>query len=340
MGITSPRYTYKTQQNTFEYGWAHDAWLKCLTSVWNHNEVSLDSDLKDWSASTAAEKSLITSILKGFTQIELHIGDYWAHIADYFPKPEIIEMARAFSFFETIHAAAYNHLVATLGLDEYQLFMSDQIAQDKVNFFKTNKPKDQDKLVELAIFSGAGEGVSLFSSFALLLAFNKTGRFKGIAQILSWSLNDEHNHSEYGTKLYHQYKTELSSDLTPEQKTQIKQGFNQVIENELRFLDQAFSNTEGPICDHNKSDYINFLYLRANDRLKALDLPELQYDYDLESAKSISKWFLPIFKSSVSNDFFAHLKSGENYVSKPMFNPDNVNFSDIKSSILPLISTL
>lgn len=333
MGITSPRYTYKTQQNTFEYGWAHDAWLKCLTSVWNHNEVSLDSDLKDWSSSTAEEKALITSILKGFTQIELHIGDYWAHIADYFPKPEIIEMARAFSFFETIHAAAYNHLVATLGLDEYQLFMSDQVAQTKVNYFKTSI---EDKLVELAIFSGAGEGVSLFSSFALLLAFNKTGRFKGIAQILSWSLNDEHNHSEYGTKLYQELRSELKSELTTAQKLQIKEGFDQVLENEMKFLDQAFLDSLGPICEHDKADYVNFLYLRANDRLNALGLAELQYDYDLDRAKSISKWFIPIFKASVSNDFFAHLKSGENYIAKPMFNSDNVKFSDIRTAIYTL----
>lgn len=173
----------------FDFPQFYDFYEKTVASVWRHQEVAMDADLRDWSFnSTPDERAVIAGILKGFVSAELGIGCYWAdEVCRIFPKPEIQAMARAFSFFETIHAAAYSYLNDVLGLNEYEEFINDPIACSKIETFFQ---KYSDK-VSLAVFSGAGEGVSLFSSFAVLLSFNKDGRYKGLAQIISWSAIDE-----------------------------------------------------------------------------------------------------------------------------------------------------
>lgn len=148
----------------------------------------MESDLRDWQNATDEEREVIAGVLKGFVTSELGIGCYWSDdVCRMFPKPEVQAMARAYAFFETIHAAAYAHLNDVLGLMEYESFAGDPIALQKVEKF-FEKPKS-DK-VSLGVYSGAGEGVSLFGSFAILLSLNLSGRFKGLAQIISWSCVD------------------------------------------------------------------------------------------------------------------------------------------------------
>lgn len=172
----------------FDFPIFFDYYERAVASVWRHQEVAMEADLRDWQGATNLEREIISGILKGFVTSELGIGSYWSNVvANLFPKPEIVSMARAFAFFEVIHSSAYSYLNDLLGLDEYEAFINDPIALQKVeSFFQKVDPK-----VSLALYSGGGEGVSLFCSFAVLLAFNLKGRFKGLAQIISWSARDE-----------------------------------------------------------------------------------------------------------------------------------------------------
>ena len=173
----------------FEYPEFFEIYEKACASTWTHHEVSMSADLRDWQFNTTpAERQVIAGTLRGFVASELGIGDYWSDdVCQMFKKPEIHAMARAFSFFETLHAAAYSYLNDVLGLNEYEEFIQDPVAIKKIEAFFSTYPSK----VKLAVFSGAGEGVSLFSSFAILLSFNIDGRFKGLAQIISWSALDE-----------------------------------------------------------------------------------------------------------------------------------------------------
>lgn len=187
--ITEPRFHYKIKNNQFEYPKYFEAYEKALTSVWNYKEVSMSEDLLNWELAEDTERKILGGILRAFTQTEVVIGEYWTNfVSKIFPKPEIISMCTAYGFFETIHAAAYNHLSATLGIDEYTEYIGDSLAQQKVEYLlnKIDSPK-----AKLAIFSGAAEGVALFSAFSILLSFCKEGKFKGLSQIISWSILDE-----------------------------------------------------------------------------------------------------------------------------------------------------
>jgi ribonucleoside-diphosphate reductase beta chain len=323
MGITEPRLAYKVN-GTFEYPEFFNRYQKAIASVWRVQEVSFDPDVRDWQQATDSEKEIIGGILRGFTTLEQLIGDYWSNeVCAMFPKPEILSMARAYSLFESVHAEAYNHLSDTLGLDEFEAFLGDPVAQKKIEEFSNYSGK-----VALGIFSGAGEGVSLFSSFAVLLSFNKSGRFKGLAQIISWSALDEQQHSDGACSLFRQLVREQG--LTLEEKRLIKHGFDAVLENERAFLKNIFKDREVNGLTAEALD--NYMLQRSNNRLRELgiyDSTDCHYDYNANLANSVKEWFDVMVVGQKSTDFFAASKSGDNYVAKPTQNFSTVDLSSI-----------
>lgn len=128
--ILKYRQPYKVN-GKFEFPEFFEAYHKAQSSQWRPQEVSLESDIRDWQNASKDEKEIIGGILRGFTQLETHVSDYWANIPNWFPKHEIVAVARAFSLSEIVHAEAYNLLSDTLGLDEFEAFLGDPIAQQK-----------------------------------------------------------------------------------------------------------------------------------------------------------------------------------------------------------------
>jgi ribonucleoside-diphosphate reductase beta chain len=308
MSITQYREPYKIN-GKFEFQQFYEFFQKAIASVWRPEEVSMSTDVTDWQEATPEERAVIGGILRGFTQLECHVSEYWGDVVTkLFPKHEILAMARAFSSSESVHAAAYSHLSDTLGLDEFEAFLGDPVARQKIDYFVSQS----DDIVSLGVFSGAGEGVSLFSSFAALLSFNLDGRFKGISQIISWSALDEQQHSNGGCALFRQLDSE--GRVSDEQKSQIVEGFKAVLENEDAFLDKIFDGCKLSCID--REDLRNYLRYRANDRLNALGISH-SFAYDQAAADRIRKWFEPVLKGQVSHDFFAHTKEGSAYIAKP-----------------------
>lgn len=305
--IQEYRQPYKIN-GEFEFPQFFEAYQKALSSIWRPQEVSFESDIRDYQNGTRDEQEIIGGILRGFTQFECHVSDYWANIPTSFPKHEIAAVARAFSLSEIVHAEAYNLLSDTLGLDEFEAFLGDPVAQKKISYFLENRGVKE----SLAVFSGAGEGVSLFSSFTVLLSLNLTGRFKGIAQIISWSALDEQQHSDTGIALFRELARE--EPLTPDEEAGIYAGFDAVIDNEFAFLNKIFEGRT--LTTINQYDVRDYILYRANDRLEKLGLTP-KYVYKQDRAAKIKDWFHPLMAGATSTDFFAQSKDGGNYISKP-----------------------
>jgi ribonucleoside-diphosphate reductase beta chain len=213
-----------------------------------------------------------------------------------------------FSLSEIVHSEAYNILSDTLGINEFEAFLGDPTAQAKIGYFLNEKGIKE----SLAIFSGAGEGVSLFSSFSVLLSLNLTGRYKGLAQLISWSINDEQQHSDTGIQLFNELVKE--DPLTESEEKTILEGFDAVIENEFAFIRKIFNGKT--LETINQEDLRAFILYRANNRLEKLGLLP-KYVYKHERANNIKKWFEPLAAGATSTDFFAQSKDGSNYISKP-----------------------
>jgi ribonucleoside-diphosphate reductase beta chain len=263
------------------------------------------SDVNDWKINLSdTDRHVIGSILKGFTQAEVIISDYWTNvIANRFKKPEIQMMANTFSSFETIHIAGYAYLNDTLGLDNYEAFLHEPTTKSKIDRLMSMKSKNKVDLAKsMAVFSAFNEGVSLFSSFAILMSFSQRNYLKGVGQIVSWSIRDESLHSNAGCWLFREFIKENPEIWTDELKKEIYDAARLTIELEDAFIEKAFE--KGDLPNLTESDLKNYMRYRANTKLHELGLKSNWKNID-KTALDRLQWFDVLSNGVEMQDFFA-----------------------------------
>src|SRR3546814_1731162 len=171
-------------------------------------EVPLGEDCRDWAQKlTDHERNLLTQIFRFFTQADVEVQDcYHDKYGRVFEPTEIKMMLTAFSNMETVHIAAYSHLLDTIGMpeSEYGMFLQYKEMKDKHDYLATfGVDTDEDIARTLAMFGGFTEGLQLFASFAMLINFPRFNKMKGMGQIVSWSVRDEslHRSEEHTSEL-------------------------------------------------------------------------------------------------------------------------------------------
>ena len=249
MGLFTERVAYKP----FEYDTYYtEGWLKQAQAFWLHTEIPMQNDLKDFRENLSdAERHLVGNILLGFAQTECAVGDYWTGmVTKWFPKHEIRQMAMMFGSQETIHAAAYSYLNDTLGLDDYEAFLHDDVMRSRfdrlVEVSHDYTPEQllvdsaarMDVARSIAIFSAFAEGVALYSSFAVLYSFQMRNLLKGIGQQMKWSVRDESLHSRMGIHLFNHMCDEYPG-LREDVKMDVYKAAEITVEMEHRFIDKS-----------------------------------------------------------------------------------------------------
>lgn len=299
--------------NDIKHQWAIDAHTQALFAPWHEQEVQMQSDVQDWASLVDADRKIIAGILQGFVQTESNINDYWRKISDCCPDFAIQGMAAAFSAQEAVHFRAYAHLERTLGLDTYAAFVESKSAQERIQHFDSpiSASLGADALAEsaynamldLCIFSGYGEGVSLYGSFAALLAYSLKGKMRGLAQIISWSCRDEELHSQSAIKLFH----ELNALGQPRPaEWQVHMEFELLLKADEQCIWEAFGDRTAEA-----HELVRFLRQRCNIKLN-----ELGYSKLFEPStctNNIGDWFYPLVQGTVLHDFFALAKNGSAY---------------------------
>jgi len=310
----------------FEYPiYYTEGWLKQAQAFWLHTEIPMQMDVKDWNETlTPSEKNLVGNILLGFAQTECAVSDYWTNmVTKWFPKHEIRQMAMMFGSQETIHATAYSYLNETLGLDNFAAFLHEPATAAKFELLTetsadwtpkdlaTNSTARQEVGRSLAIFSAFSEGVSLYSSFAVLYSFQMRNKLKGIGQQMKWSVRDESLHSKMGCQLFREMCNEYP-ELLDECKDSIEKAAKLIVELETNFIDKMFEM--GDLENLSASDLKEFIKARTNSKLEELGYQGI-FEYNKKKADNLD-WFYHLTGGHTHTDFFAirptdYSKAGE-----------------------------
>lgn len=262
----------------FHYPWAYDAWLTQQRVHWLPEEVPLASDVKDWKKNlTDSERNLLTQIFRFFTQADVEVNNcYMQHYCRVFQPTEVKMMLAAFSNMETVHIAAYSHLLDTIGMPEteYSAFLEYKEMKDKYDYMQDfNVDSKEDIALTMAVFSAFTEGVQLFASFAMLMNFPRFNKMKGMGQIITWSVRDETLHTLSMIRLFRTFIEENPEVWTEELQEKIYTACKTIITHEDAFIDLAFEQggIEGMEPQEVK-DYIRYI---ADRRLDQLGLEEI-----------------------------------------------------------------
>jgi ribonucleoside-diphosphate reductase beta chain len=233
-------------------------------------------------------------------------------VTKWFPKHEIKQMAMMFGSQETIHATAYSYLNESLGLEDFEAFLHEPAIAQKFDFLTSTTAewihKDLQKnpiarkevARSLAIFSAFAEGVSLYSSFAVLYSFQMRNLLKGIGQQMKWSVRDESLHSKMGCELFREMCNEYP-ELHDEVKDDVHQAAKYMIEMEHKFIDMIFE--QGDLENLKSSDLKEFISKRGNEKLEELGYKPT-FEFNEKKASNLD-WFYHLTGGTTHTDFFA-----------------------------------
>lgn len=229
----------------FRYPWAYEAWMTQQRVHWLPEEVPLADDVKDWHRNlSAAERNLLTQIFRFFTQSDVEVNNcYMTHYAKVFKPTEVRMMLAAFANMETVHIAAYSHLLDTIGMPEteYSAFLHYAEMKAKYDYMKQFGVSTKADIAKtLAVFGAFTEGLQLFASFAILLNFPRFNKMKGMGQIVSWSVRDETLHTNSIIRLFREFVQENPEIWTEEFQRQLYVACSTIVEHEDAFIDLAF----------------------------------------------------------------------------------------------------
>ncbi len=241
MSLLESNHVYKP----FRYPWAYDAWLTQQRIHWLPEEVPLADDVTDWQRKLSApEKNLLTQIFRFFTQADVEVNNcYMKHYAQVFKPTEVQMMLAAFSNMETVHIAAYSHLLDTVGMPEaeYSAFLRYKEMKDKYEYMQGFGVETKADIAKtLAVFGAFTEGLQLFASFAILLNFPRFNKMKGMGQIISWSVRDESLHTQSILHLFRTFIAENPDVWTEDFEHGLYKACETIITHEDAFIDLAF----------------------------------------------------------------------------------------------------
>ena len=209
-------------------------------------------------------------------------------------------MLASFSNMETIHIAAYSHLIDTLGLPEieYQAFLKYKEMKDKYDYMQQFNVDSKESIAKtLAMFGAFTEGLQLFASFAILMNFQRFGKMKGMGQIVTWSARDESLHTNSIIRLFRTFVDENPEVWTDKLEKDLYGMCKDTIKHEDAFIELAFGfgDVEG-LSQAEVKQYIRFI---ADRRLQQLGLKEI---YGIE--KNPLPWMDEILNGVEHTNFF------------------------------------
>ena len=209
-------------------------------------------------------------------------------------------MMTAFAAMETVHVAAYSHLLDTIGMpeSEYSAFMKYKEMKDKYDYmqgFNVNSKEDIAKTV--AVFSAFTEGLQLFASFAILLNFPRHNKMKGMGQIVTWSVRDETLHCNSMIRIFKEFIKENPEIWTLKLKKELYEACRIIVEHEDAFIDLAFEM--GPMEGLTAQEVKNYIRFIANRRLIQLGLEPI---YDIQ--KNPLTWLDTMLNAVEHMNFF------------------------------------
>lgn len=274
IGLYTPSVGFKP----FRYPWAYQFWLDHQKQHWVHDEIPMGQDVKDWHTKLSdQERKFITQILRFFVQADIDVQK--AYHVDFVPmfKPTEIRMALAcIADRESVHLAAYSHIIETIGMpdEEYLAFLKTKEMHDKHMFNKElSTATREDTLVALSSYGAFIEGMQLFASFAMLLAFPATGLLNGVGQIVALSVKEESAHCDFLIKLAHTFEEErgFTPEVTERIKSEIYGRAEQAVALEDAFIDLAFGMA-GEVRIAKQEEVKQYIRYVADARLGQLKL--------------------------------------------------------------------
>lgn len=273
--------TTRAAYKPFSYAFCFDYYEQQSKLHWLPTEVSLQNDVVQWRTKVSeTEKHILTQVQLYLANADTDVaGVYVKKYLPNLPLPEVQQMLLTFGSIEAIHMHSYSYTLDTLGMHEsaYSAFLDIDEMREKHEWLtqeRTEGLSDVQKfLLDLAIGSAFGEGVQLFSAFAILISFQRRGVMNGLGTLTGFIARDEDLHCEAMCQVFNTIKLEHADQWTDDIRNKIHDHAVRAVELEDHFVDLVFKmgDLENITADEVKK-YVRYV---CNKRLQTLGLKPL-----------------------------------------------------------------
>lgn len=252
------------------------------------------------------EQESIRRCILAISIVEDKVKNFWNSLFMDLPQTVISDVGALFAMMETSHRISYHSLAENLKVDTSDV-EKHEVLRDRVKYLNKHLEKDpkitgkKNVLKRLVLFTSLVERGSLFTSFYILMSFEKAKRgLKTISSLQTSTASEEDMHFNFGVDIINIIKSEYPTLWDEYLVDLVTKNIQMAYDTELRLIDWFF---EGGIPEHlSREEVVNFLNYNFHTISTALDLPvKFEYNKDLFTRKN--EWFNIKLKST-EPDFF------------------------------------
>lgn len=277
------------QLSPMKHTFAWDAYNVGNANHWLPTEINMQKDVEQWKDAhllSEDERKAFKTVLGFFTTADSIAANNivlaaYKHITS--PECRLYLLRQAYE--EAIHTHAYQHIVESLGLDDgeiFNMYREVEAIYNKDNFiltfnegifdpnFKTGTFENDQKFLEnIIVFSLIMEGIFFYSSFAVVLGFQRQNKLAGSAEQIQYIMRDESAHLNFGIDLINTIKQEQPELWTTEFQAHIVDLIRRAVELEYTFASTVFPNG---IFGMNQEGFRGYIEYIADKRLDAIGI--------------------------------------------------------------------
>lgn len=279
------------QLSPIKHQFAWDAYKAGNANHWLPEEISMQKDIELWKSNelTDAERRAINMTMGFFTTADSIVANnlvlaIYKHITS--PECRMYLLRQAFE--EAVHTHSYQYIVESVGLDEGEIFNMYREVESiynksglafgftegilNPNFSTHTEAGAQKFLHNLIGFYVITEGIFFYSSFAMMLSFQRQNKMVGTAEQFQYIMRDESMHMNFGIDMINELIKENPHLWTAEFQAEVIEMVKKAVE-----LEVAYGNDVIPdgILGMNKEGIQEYVQHIADRRVERLGLPQI-----------------------------------------------------------------
>ncbi len=296
--------------NNMKYTWASDWYRHAMNNFWIPEEVSLLTDVKDYSSLLPAERNAYDRILSFLVFLDSLQTANLPFIAEYITANEVNLCLTIQSFQEAIHSQSYSYMLDTIcepqqRNDILYLWKNDKVLLERNTFIgdlynEFQKDKSPYSLMKTIMANYILEGIYFYSGFMFFYNLGRNGKMPGTAQTIRYINRDENTHLWLFRNIINEIRKEEPELFTEDKIAVYKEMIKEGCEQEIRWGCYAIGDEIEGLTKGMVTDYIKYL---GNLRSEALSFGPIYEDFKTEP-KSMS-WVSQYSNANmIKTDFF------------------------------------
>jgi len=278
-----------------KYQWAWEHYINGCANNWLPHEIPMGDDAALWKSDrlTDDERLLLMRNFGFFSTAETLVANnlslaVFKHVTNAECRQYLLRQA----FEEAIHTQAFLYICESLHLpagEVFNMYRELSVIEAKDRFQMELTSAIVDPHFSTVTSQGAAlflenligyyvimEGIFFYGGFAMVLAFQRQNKMRGVCQMYEFILRDETIHLNFGIDLINGIKEENPDLWTPSIRRRVVERVKEAVELEARYTEECLPRGIFGLRPESFRRYIEYL---ADRRLERIGLP-LYYGSD------------------------------------------------------------